>query len=550
MLLTKEVEIKINNRYVKYYKDKGYDISGGDILLIKVTDLPDKSHVNVECKCDNCSEITKIKYYNYINNISNGGKYYCKKCKNIKTEKTNIERYGVKTTLLEPKTQEKIKNTIRDKYGVEHYSQTEEFKERIKKNNLEKYGVDSYFQTENIKKQRFDKYGVEYYPQTNEFKEKKKETCLEKYGVEHYSQTKEFKERIKENIINKYNEEYNIKIIKITDDILKIKCNICNEEYNIHKWLLKNRLHKYKINPCIICNPINSYTSSGKENKMIDFIKEIYSDEIIENDRKILNGKEIDIYLPDLNLAFEFNGLWWHNELYKDKNYHLEKTEKCLDKGIHLNHIWEDDWNFKQDIVRSIILNKIGKTTNKIFARKCVIKEITDNKIVKKFLNENHIQDSINSSVKIGLYYNDELVSLMTFGKKRKIMNSTSKEGEYELLRFCNILNTNVIGGANKLFIYFIKKYNPKEIITYANRNYFKGDLYKTLGFEYVSKSEPNYYYVIDGIRKHRFGFRKDILVKEGYDKNMTEHEIMLSRNIYRIYDSGTLKFIYKTIPS
>jgi len=126
-------------------------------------------------------------------------------------------------------------------------------------------------------------------------------------------------------------------------------------------------------------------------------------------------------------------------------------------------------------------------------------------------------------------------------------MNSKSKEGEYELLRFCNKLNTNVVGGSSKLFKYFIKNYTFTEITTYADRSHSQGNLYKILGFDFISKTPPNYYYVIDGIRKHRFGFRKDVLVKEGYDKNKTEHEIMIERKINRIYDSGSLKYLLKS---
>jgi len=133
----------------------------------------------------------------------------------------------------------------------------------------------------------------------------------------------------------------------------------------------------------------------------------------------------------------------------------------------------------------------------------------------------------------------------MTFGKKRLFMKSTSEEGEYELLRFCNKLNTSVIGGASRLFSYFIKNYNPKEVVSYADRSFSNGNLYKQLGFSFIHKTEPNYYYVVDGIRKHRFGFRKDILVKEGFDVTKTEHEIMLEREIFRIYNAGNLKFIY-----
>ena len=125
-------------------------------------------------------------------------------------------------------------------------------------------------------------------------------------------------------------------------------------------------------------------------------------------------------------------------------------------------------------------------------------------------------------------------------------MNSISVvEGDYEMLRFCNKLNTNVIGGASKIFKYFLKVYNPKHISTYADRSHSNGNLYKQLGFDFIHITQPNYYYVIDRKRYYRFGFRKDILIKQGFDANKSEHEIMLERKIYKIYNAGNYKFIY-----
>jgi len=122
----------------------------------------------------------------------------------------------------------------------------------------------------------------------------------------------------------------------------------------------------------------------------------------------------------------------------------------------------------------------------------------------------------------------------------------STNDGEYELLRFCNKLNTNVIGGASKLFKYFINNYKPVEITTYADRSISQGKLYKILGFELQGKTQPNYYYIIDGIRCHRFNYRKDKLIKQGFDSNKTEHEIMIEQKIFRIYDSGNLKYKIK----
>jgi len=188
-----------------------------------------------------------------------------------------------------------------------------------------------------------------------------------------------------------------------------------------------------------------------------------------------------------------------------------------------------------------MILNKLGKTQNKIYARKCKIKEITDNKFIKFFLDNNHIQGYITSKIKLGLFYDDELVSIMLFGYSRR---STNKTKEWELLRFCNILNTNVVGSASKLLKYFIINYKDNKLITFADKSISNGDLYKKLGFKLDGITKPNFYYIIDGIKKHRFNYRKNKLIKMGFDKNKSARQIMLERRLYRIYDSGNLRFI------
>ena len=233
--------------------------------------------------------------------------------------------------------------------------------------------------------------------------------------------------------------------------------------------------------------------------------------------------------------------MYWHNELFKEKNYHLNKTEECLNKNVHLIHIYEDDWLYKQDIVKSRILNLLGKS-KKVYARKTEIKEVSS-KDSKRFLNDNHIQGNVNSKVKLGLYSGNILVSLMTFGGLRKNLGQVSKEGSWELLRFCNLKGHSVVGGASRLFKYFKQNYLPKEVISYADRSWSKGGLYENLGFYKEYSTSSNYYYVIDGVRENRFKYRKDVLVKEGYDPSFTEHEIMLSRDSYRIYDSGSIKY-------
>jgi hypothetical protein len=182
-------------------------------------------------------------------------------------------------------------------------------------------------------------------------------------------------------------------------------------------------------------------------------------------------------------------------------------------------------------------MNILGLTTNKIYGRKTEIREVSSKKS-KEFLDANHIQGNVNSKIKLGLYYKDELVSIMTIGKRPMINNY-----EYELLRFCNKLNTNVIGGADKLLKNFIKTYEPKQIISYADRRWSQGNLYEKLGFNFKNNSIISFSYIINKKRVNRLNLQKHILVKQGFDSNKTAKQIMLDRKIYRIYDCGSKSY-------
>lgn len=295
--------------------------------------------------------------------------------------------------------------------------------------------------------------------------------------------------------------------------------------------------------------PLCSIGSSKYEEEISDFIKSLGITNILY--RKRFDNKEFDIYLPDFKLAIEFNGLMDHsigyhsysrfNNEYNKKNInrHLEKTEIAEKYNIQLFHIFEDSWISHKEIWKSMIKNKLG-LSEKIYARKCQAKEILK-KESKFFLEENHLQGDARASIKIGLFYNNELVSVMTFMKPRY-----NTKYDYELIRFATKKDYSIIGGASKLLKYFRERYSGS-IISYANRSWSKGDIYEKLGFSFSHKTHPNHTYFKqeEMIRYPREKFQKhkqkDILEK--FDPNLTGIENMLLNNYRIVFDSGQLVY-------
>lgn len=297
-------------------------------------------------------------------------------------------------------------------------------------------------------------------------------------------------------------------------------------------------------NGCPLCVDF----SSNGEKEIVRFIKTFYKGIIIQGKRGILpDRKEIDIYIPGKNVGIEYNGIYWHSESNNpDRKYHLKKTEQCAEKGIRLIHVFEDEWTDlkKREILKSMLKNILGYTGEKIYARKCSVGNV-EAKEARKFLNENHIQGACGSKTRLGLYYNGELVSIMCFGKTRHFIGNDKHDTE--LLRFCNKINTNVIGGASKLFKHYVIGHSNESIVSYADRRWSVGKLYDVLGFNLYNKSKPNYFYVVGRQRKNRFSFRKSELVRRyNCPKELSEHEFCKSKGWYRIYDCGCLCYEWK----
>lgn len=291
----------------------------------------------------------------------------------------------------------------------------------------------------------------------------------------------------------------------------------------------------------------NCFESSG-EKEIKDYILSIRPDILIneKENRTLLKGYGIDIYLPEYKFAIEFNGLWSHSpeEINgKSREFHKWKTEECEKQGIQLFHIYETDWTFsntKQEIWKSMISNKLG-LNKRIYARKCELKEINASD-KNYFLSHNHIQGKDSSNIKLGLFYDEKIVSVMTFVKSRH-----SKNYEWEISRFAAKKFINVVGGFSKLLKYFERNYNPTSIVSYADRSYSQGKIYNENGFELNNIVGPRYFYwkTPDNLY-HRSHFRKSLLPNKlnNYDPSKTEYQNMINNGYKTIWDSGLLCFV------
>lgn len=450
-----------------------------------------------------------------------------------------------------PTRAQKISSTLLKKYGDPKYNNRAKSRETT----LHRYGKENPFQVEEIKNKiketNLKKYGVEYPSQSPIIQETLKRNTLKRYGVERVQSLERVREKIR--------KTYQVNYIKGHSHILGYdgenwickcpheKCCNCKErEYIISPDQFFAR-REFNIEPCTKLLTIGR--GRNKDTWPEKYIKNILDGcgvKYITNIRNIISPYELDIYIPEMYIAFECNGCYWHSDDVKLPSYHRKKFKACLDKGIQLITIWEDQIINTPEIVESLIKAKLGIYKQKIYARKCIVKEIPSD-ICSKFLMENHIQGRTKTKVRLGLYYGQELVGVMTFNT-RSALSGGKKDG-WELNRFCTVRGTQIIGGAGKLLGYFERKYGPEKIISFSSNDISTGGLYRTLGFRQGATTSA-YWYVHKKtyIRYHRSTFQKNNIKQFALNEKETEKEIMSRLPYYRIYDSGHIRWekIYK----
>jgi GNAT superfamily N-acetyltransferase/predicted Zn-ribbon and HTH transcriptional regulator len=310
---------------------------------------------------------------------------------------------------------------------------------------------------------------------------------------------------------------------------IPVKCKICGEEDK------KTLMAIERGSKCRKCFPLN--TNSKPQNEVQEFIHSLgFSEEqVLKNNRTVLAPKELDIYIPDKNFAIEFNGLHWHSELYKENNDHQNKTFDCMEKGIQLFHIFSDEWQYKQDIVKSMIQNRLGKNENKVYARQCSV-YIVPQPDRTEFFNNNHISEDTKSKIAFGLYYNDKLMSCISL---RKPYSKKYDESCIEIARFATEKGYNIVAGFSKLMKYVIdwcKDNNYSNILTYADLRFGQGKVYEQYGFQYQHTTSPDYWYTDGEIRENRLKYKATDL--------LSENQVAENAGVIKIYGCGSHMFL------
>lgn len=461
--------------------------------------------------------------------------------------------------------------TLMNQFDVTHNSQIPGRKERLqqlyKETDIGKKAAEKH------KKTVLEKYGVSHIMQVDKFIQKKQQTIMQKYNVKHPMLDKVVvnkvlatkKDKYPDNFIAKnygYNllkqtleSKFNLQLLTSKDDYvgsyqkkenqLRFKCLKCNNEFTG----MMTYSHKTR---CRICEPTLFSNNSSEENAVCAFLKNDLNLTIEQRNRSIISPYELDIVIPEMKIAIEYCGLYWHTEFIgdKDKNYHVQKMNLARDKGYRLITVFSDEWVLKEDLVKAVLRSQLNiKSCKRHYARKLTVKTVAFDE-VRHFLNTNHLQGS---GYPTQYNYvlcdkNDEIIMCMTFSKVRKMLgnkHATNIDNKWELVRLCTKQNETVVGGANRLFAFFLKMNDPDSIISYCDKRWFDGTVYRNLQFVQCQDTKPGYWYVKNNIRYSRTKFTKQ-RISNSENINKTEKEIMLDLGYDRIWDCGHYKFIWQ----
>lgn len=444
---------------------------------------------------------------------------------------THYERTGFYNNMQNPDELAKWQNSFKMKYGVTSPLKNEMILNKAKSTMLEHFGTLDILHLE-----------------------KSIGTIRSRYGsIANMNKEAAIKRGAKLSILRKEEIEskitsYEFSIIEYNNDMFTLKCDKCGHIFSISRQGVNTYSREAK-RWCPKCDYKNMTFRSKIEKTLADDIKSFYIGEIQYN--KHFGKYEVDIYIPEHKLAVEVNGLYWHSDIYHNKYYHIDKKKNLAELGIDLVYVWEDEINDhnKKEIILSRLASKLG-LSKRIYARKCNIVKYTKDDVklsLRTFLDNNHLQGFCAGSSYYGLEYKNEIVELIVIGKKRKLMSS--EKYKYELIRLCTKKNLEIVGGFSKLLKHAMSDLNIESLISYVDLSWSSLNKcsYVSIGFNFIKITEPSYWWAGNCIRYNRLNFTKSKLIKDGYNKNKTEDEIMkYDKKYLKIWGPGNMLVEYK----
>lgn len=465
--------------------------------------------------------LSKLKDEHWLRQKLIDEKYSCSRlAKELGTTRTTVEKYRVLFNIEQPLSPKELAS---ESFSSRTEKDKQSILEKRKQTNIKKYGVENLFQSkEKIEQAMLKKYGVKRALQLKEFYNKRTQTMIEKYGVGYAA-----RKHIPHETINK---------IENKDWLVK--------EHIIKKKTLKQIAFELSIDPTTVeraCNrtgtEIKYHYESAQQREVSDWLLAL-GVKVETNVRNIING-ELDIFLPEYNLAIEYCGVFWHSDAHAriTPMYHLNKLRQCKDKNIRLITLYEDEWVYTKDIVKQKIITILGKNHDSFYARKCNVVEVKNKKTKKTFFDSYHIQGDGPGSITYGLEQENEIVAMMTFIRQ--------SDNTYILNRYAS--KNRVVGGFQKLLKHFQNTHSWSQIISFADLRWSNGEVYYKSGFVLDKVLRPDYKYVIGNKTFHKFAFRRKYLpaiLGIMFDPTLSETENMRRAGYYRIWNCGLMRFV------
>ena len=466
----------------------------------------------------------------------------CFKCRFKKREDVSLAKHGVKNSSQRPDVRKKIsdanaprlkseeykeqvRQTNLDIFGHESAMQSEEIKQKHKNIMFDKHGVENASQVEGSREKAgdtmFDKYGSRSYTSSDIGKEHIKQVVNDRFGVDNVFQNEEIKQQIKETNNIKYGYDYPLqdpeRAKKHGQIVLQSKIKSgkvrTHENKTVKEWAEQNGFSRSRFSVLVTQYGFESAVAmTPHESSLETRFKQLLEELNIKYEQQFRVGtKKADFFLPEKNIICECDSLYWHSESEQtNNNYHVEKRQLYLDNGYYPLFFREEEINNTPNIVKSIILNKL-EGNNKIFARKCNLSVTKKDDI--QFFKTNHLMGNGNGYC-FWLEYMGEMVSCMAI-KRTNIAN-----GEYEVSRFCNILNTSITGGFSRLLSYAISNLKDmKQLSTFIDLRYGSGQYLTEFGFVKSDKAYPSFRWTNGSISYGRMKFTGSTGYDNGYTK-------------------------------